>query len=166
MLQSHSLTCVENYIWGWKRTGLILLSSVKQNLVCSLHKIQVLADEFQLWESKLMSNSCVLCEDFMGQVYQRPWAALPQEAHSFSTPLPTHIPCLFWVRVEQFVWRWHFSLEHSLLQRCFYTTFYWEVRKYYRWKRRAEETKQIKEKNLPVGKISVSLKKILQVPMS
>lgn len=26
----------------------------------------------------------------MSQVYQRPCAVLPQEAHSFSTPLPTH----------------------------------------------------------------------------
>lgn len=80
-----------------------------------------------------------------------------------STSLPTHTPCLFWVRLEQFIWRWCFPLW----QRHFYTTFSWGVRKYCSWKRRVEATEQIKDKNLPVRKISVSLnEKFLEVPMS
>lgn len=56
---------------------------------------------------------------------------------------------------------------HSLWQRHFYTTFSWGVRKYCSWKRRVEATEQIKDKNLPVRKISVSLnEKFLEVPMS
>lgn len=152
MLQSHSLTSVLKTTFGAGR---------EQDWSCFLlwsRTLFVPSTKFRFWQINFSSGRVnswatrVPCENFMGQVYQRPCAALPQEAHSFTTPLPTHTPRLFWVRMEQFIWRWHFSLEHSSWQRCFYATFYWEERKYYRCKRRVEETKQIKEKNLPVGK--------------